>query len=124
MTINGSLLRILIAPRKTALYTIKLAALWLILIAKLREAILMELVQVVAVILVMVPPMEDMDRATMNLNTNARDLMKPNAIPHHVLSHRIIVREEKVCEKLTEMVPVPVERQNCHDENKKVCELE
>merc|ERR1711972_835242 len=32
--------------------------------------------------------------------------------------------EEKVCEKLTEMVPVPVERQNCHDENKKVCELE
>merc|ERR1712198_511730 len=28
-------------------------------------------------------------------------------------------REEKVCEKLTEMVPVPVEKQNCHDEMKK-----
>merc|ERR1712141_597388 len=27
-------------------------------------------------------------------------------------------------EKLTEKVPVPVERQNCHDENKKTCELE
>jgi hypothetical protein len=33
-------------------------------------------------------------------------------------------REEKVCEKLTEKVPVPSEKQNCHDENKKVCELE
>jgi len=33
-------------------------------------------------------------------------------------------REEKVCEKLTERVPVPSEKQNCHDENKKVCELE
>jgi hypothetical protein len=33
-------------------------------------------------------------------------------------------REEKVCEKMTEMVPVPKEKQNCHDENKKVCELE
>merc|ERR1712136_737619 len=27
-------------------------------------------------------------------------------------------------EKLIEMVPVPVEKQNCHDEHKKVCELE
>merc|ERR1712140_58756 len=33
-------------------------------------------------------------------------------------------RSEKVCEKLTERVPVPSERQNCHDEKKKVCELE
>merc|ERR1719209_645960 len=33
-------------------------------------------------------------------------------------------REEKVCEKLTERVPVPVEKQNCHDEKKKLCELE
>merc|ERR1712020_578332 len=33
-------------------------------------------------------------------------------------------REEKVCEKLTERVPVPSEKQNCHDENKKLCELE
>merc|ERR1712055_1061270 len=33
-------------------------------------------------------------------------------------------REEKVCEKLTEKLPVPSEKQNCHDENKKVCELE
>merc|ERR1711996_212979 len=33
-------------------------------------------------------------------------------------------RTEKVCEKLTEKVPVPSEKQNCHDENKKVCELE
>merc|ERR1712059_98605 len=33
-------------------------------------------------------------------------------------------REEKVCEKLTERVPVPSEKQNCHDEQKKVCELE
>merc|ERR1719414_2933528 len=52
----------------------------------------MELAQVVVVILVMVVLMEDMDKAAMNLNTNARDLMKPNAIPHHALSHRIIVR--------------------------------
>jgi len=33
-------------------------------------------------------------------------------------------RDQKVCEKLTERVPVPSERQNCHDEKKKVCELE
>jgi hypothetical protein len=33
-------------------------------------------------------------------------------------------REEKVCEKLTERVPLPSEKQNCHDEHKKVCELE
>merc|ERR1712150_331747 len=33
-------------------------------------------------------------------------------------------REEEVCEKLTERVPVPSERQNCHDEKKKDCELE
>merc|ERR1712025_819183 len=33
-------------------------------------------------------------------------------------------RTEKVCEKLTEKVPVPSEKQNCHDEHKKVCELE
>merc|ERR1719367_951745 len=40
----------------------------------------------------MVALMEDMDRAVMNLNTSARDLMKLNAIPHHELCHRIIVR--------------------------------
>jgi len=44
--------------------------------------------------------------------------------PRTVSSDYCEEREEKVCEKLTEMVPVPVERQNCHDENKKVCELE
>merc|ERR1712066_872537 len=33
-------------------------------------------------------------------------------------------RKEKVCEKLTERVPIPSEKQNCHDEKKKVCELE
>merc|ERR1719259_450355 len=44
--------------------------------------------------------------------------------PRTVSSDYCEDREEKVCEKLTEMVPVPVERQNCHDENKKVCELE
>merc|ERR1712029_237304 len=44
--------------------------------------------------------------------------------PRTVTSEYCEDREEKVCEKLTEMVPVPVERQNCHDENKKVCELE
>jgi len=33
-------------------------------------------------------------------------------------------RKDKVCEKLTERVPVPVEKQNCHDEKKKDCELE
>merc|ERR1711962_835649 len=32
--------------------------------------------------------------------------------------------EEEVCEKLTERVPVPQEKQVCHDEKKKVCELE
>merc|ERR1711864_52260 len=31
-------------------------------------------------------------------------------------------REEKVCEKLTERVPVPSEKQNCHDDNKTVCD--
>merc|ERR1711944_250319 len=44
--------------------------------------------------------------------------------PRTVSSDYCEDREEKVCEKLTEMVPIPVERQNCHDENKKVCELE
>merc|ERR1719145_352183 len=44
--------------------------------------------------------------------------------PRTVSSDYCEDREEKVCDKLTEMVPVPVERQNCHDENKKVCELE
>merc|ERR1719273_185606 len=33
-------------------------------------------------------------------------------------------RKEKVCEKLTERVPIPSEKQNCHDEKKRVCELE
>merc|ERR1712234_76936 len=44
--------------------------------------------------------------------------------PRTVSSDYCEDREEKVCEKLTEMVPVPVEKQNCHDEHKKVCELE
>merc|ERR1719370_1797485 len=44
--------------------------------------------------------------------------------PRVVSSDNCEDREEKVCEKLTEMVPLPVERQNCHDEMKKVCELE
>merc|ERR1711997_552705 len=43
----------------------------------------------------MVDPMEDMVRAAMNQNINVIDLMKPNAILHHVLFHRIIVRTGK-----------------------------
>merc|ERR1712114_71646 len=39
--------------------------------------------------------------------------------PRTVSSDYCEDREEKVCEKLTEMVPVPVEKQNCHDEMKK-----
>merc|ERR1719284_2212162 len=74
----------------------------------------------------MVPLLEDMEKVTMNQNTNVTRATKPNATPLLVRFHLIIVRIEKkrVCEKLTEMVPVPVERQNCHDEMKKVCELE
>merc|ERR1719167_635960 len=73
----------------------------------------------------MVQLTKDMGKATMNLNTNVTRAMKLNATPlRTVASDYCEDREEKVCEKLTEMVPVPVERQNCHDENKKVCELE
>merc|ERR1712112_100089 len=36
--------------------------------------------------------------------------------PRTVSSDYCKDREEKVCEKLTEMVPIPVEKQNCHDE--------
>merc|ERR1719209_836371 len=49
----------------------------------------------------MVQLLEGMEKVIMNLNTNVTRPMK-----------------------LTEMVPMPVEKQNCHDENKKVCELE
>merc|ERR1712142_641992 len=44
--------------------------------------------------------------------------------PRTVTSQKCEVREEKVCEKLSEKVPFPAEKQVCHDEDKKVCELE
>jgi len=44
--------------------------------------------------------------------------------PRTVSSEYCEDRNEKVCEKLTERFPVPNEHQNCHDEHKKVCELE
>ena len=44
--------------------------------------------------------------------------------PRTVSSDYCEDRDEKVCEKLSEIVPVLVERQNCHDENKKVYQLE
>merc|ERR1719322_58582 len=86
---------ILTVPRKTVLFTIKLAEQWLTSIVKLREVMRMELAQVVVEILGMVDPMEDMVRAAMNQNTNVIGLMKLNAILHHVLFHRIIVRTGK-----------------------------
>merc|ERR1711894_307798 len=59
------------------------------------------------------------------LNTSVAKHLKPNAIPLHVLYLLSIAKiEEEVCEKLTERVPVPKEKQVCHDEKKKVCELE
>merc|ERR1719370_1211069 len=86
----------------------------------------MKLVLIAMAMQDMVQLPEDMEKATMNQNTNVTSPMKPNAIQLLVRYHLIIVKIEKreVCEKLTEMVPVPVERQNCHDENKKVCEIE
>merc|ERR1712126_247656 len=69
--------------------------------------------------------MIDMKVLLQHLNTSARELPKPNVIRPHVPYHRNIVKiEEEVCEKLTERVPVPKEKQVCHDEKKKVCELE
>merc|ERR1711862_1071626 len=44
--------------------------------------------------------------------------------PRTVSSEYCEEREEEVCEKLTEREPVPKEKQVCHDEKKKVCELE
>merc|ERR1712080_695497 len=44
--------------------------------------------------------------------------------PRTVSSEYCESRGQKVCEKLTERVPVPSEKQNCHDEKRKVCELE
>merc|ERR1712173_25687 len=44
--------------------------------------------------------------------------------PRTVSQEQCEDRKEKVCEKLTERVPVPSEKQNCHDEQKRVCELE
>merc|ERR1711972_1193997 len=44
--------------------------------------------------------------------------------PRTVSSEYCEDREEEVCEKLTWGVPVPKEKQVCHDEKKKVCELE
>jgi len=44
--------------------------------------------------------------------------------PRTVSAQHCEDREERVCEKLTERVPIAVEKQNCHDEHKKVCELE
>jgi len=44
--------------------------------------------------------------------------------PRTVSTEHCEDRKEKVCEKLTEKVPIPSEKQNCHDEKKKVCELE
>merc|ERR1712133_221842 len=103
----------------------KLVELWLTLIARLKVVIRMEQALATMVMLDMVQLMVDMGKATMNLNTNVTRAMKLNATPLLERYHLIIARiEKKVCEKLTKMVPVPVESQNCHDENKKVCELE
>merc|ERR1712203_855111 len=44
--------------------------------------------------------------------------------PRTVSSDYCEERDEEVCEKLTVRVPVPQEKQVCHDEKKKVCELE
>merc|ERR1712126_185150 len=43
----------------------------------------------------MVIVLEDMEKATMNQNTNVTRAMKPNATPHLVRYHLIIVRIEK-----------------------------
>merc|ERR1719450_779415 len=83
----------------------------------------MELPLIAIVTQDMVQPLEGMEKV-MNQNTNVTRPMKQNVIPLLVQYHRTIVKIEKVCEKLTEMVPIPVEKQNCHDEFKKVCELE
>merc|ERR1719295_1452658 len=55
----------------------------------------------------MVQLLEDMEKATMNQNTSVTRAMKLNATPLLEQYHLIICedREEKVCEKLTEMVP-------------------
>lgn len=44
--------------------------------------------------------------------------------PRTVTNEKCEVRKEKKCEKLPERVPYPVEKQHCHNEEKKVCELE
>merc|ERR1712133_339807 len=60
-----------------------------------------------------------------HLNISVRERPKPNAIQLLVPYHLNIVKiEQEVCEKLTERVPVPKEKQVCHDEKKKACELE
>merc|ERR1711993_137152 len=44
--------------------------------------------------------------------------------PRTVSTEHCEDRKEKVCEKLTEKVPIPSEKQNCHNEKNRVCELE
>jgi len=44
--------------------------------------------------------------------------------PRSVTSQVCKMREDKACEKLSERIPLAAEKQVCHDEVKKVCELE
>jgi hypothetical protein len=44
--------------------------------------------------------------------------------PRQVSIEKCDVRPDKACEKLSERVPFPTEKQHCHNEEKKVCELE
>jgi len=70
-------------------------------------------------------PMIAMKDLVQHLNTSVREHPIQNAIRLHAPYHLNFVKIEKMkCEKLTERVPVPKEKQVCHDEKKKVCELE
>merc|ERR1719167_1811171 len=71
-------------------------------------------------------PMEHMGKPTMSQNTNVIRPMKPNAIPHLVQYHLIIARIEKKksARNLLKWFLFHLKKQNCHDEMKKVCELE
>merc|ERR1719167_2194414 len=83
-----------IAQRKIALFMIKLAEPWSILIVRLWGVILMELAPVATAMRVTVPK-ELMGKPAMNQNTNVTRPMKPNATPRLVQYHLIIARIEK-----------------------------
>merc|ERR1719281_380476 len=59
-----------------------------------------------------------------HLNTSVREHPIQNAIRLHAPYLNFVKIEKMKCEKLTERVSVPKEKQVCHDEKKKVCELE